>query len=161
MRSPPQDDQRLRRDWIVLGTVLFVLMLLVAAWILFRHHPLSPFVDSFPEPDEIAEIVIPIEPPLKADKSVSFIRVPESEFAALHALFQNSRIDNEPAKWVMFYPMHIILKNGSEMKVTVFLTNEDPGAFRINRTYYRGGTNKAFEEFLRRILPEGVELMME
>lgn len=157
MSKTPRIHRTWRKSIVAFIAAFIVLASLIGSWTYYLNRRTNPF----PNPSQIAEVVIPIEPPLKADKSVSFIRVPESEFAALHALFQNSRIDNEPAKWVMFYPMHIILKNGSEMKVTVFLTNEDPGAFRINRTYYRSGTNKAFEEFLRRILPEGVELMME
>ena len=154
MDAPSHSGRRLPNDWILPLAIVVGLVLLLGLWFWIRNRP-----DSFPPPSQIAEITIPIQSPLKADESVSSIRVPESEFDRLHSLFQESHVDRNPAKWPLFYRLNLTLENGEPMSVSVWFTNDDAGAFRVNRTYYRGGSDAAFEEFLRAILPDGVEIL--
>lgn len=154
MDAPSHSGRRLPNNWILPFAIVVGLVLLWGLWISIRNRP-----DSFPDPSQIAEISIPIVSPLKADGSVSSIRVPEAEFDRLHLLFQDGRVDRNPAKWPLFYRLNLTLKNGDPMSVSVWFTNDDVGAFRVNRTYYRGGSDKAFEAFLRALLPDGVEIL--
>ena len=64
-------------------------------------------------------------------------------------LFDQSRLDREPAKWVVLGNLRLVLKGGGNEVYTIFLTRKDPGAYadHLGR-YFRGGSDAAFLEFL-------------
>jgi hypothetical protein len=67
----------------------------------------------------------------------------------LRRLFDRSRIDPEPARWVILGDLKLALKGGGSQVYTIYLTRKGPGAFSDHlRRYFRGGSDGAFLEFL-------------
>ncbi len=70
--------------------------------------------------------------------------VPKNQIGPILNLFDDSRLDLIPMKWVVAYGIEVETA-GQKIPVTVFFTHGGAGAFSVNGRYYTGGTDKAFE----------------
>ena len=82
-------------------------------------------------------------------KSGPVIKVPGDRAAELRALFDGSRLDPHPARWVVLGDLKLFLKGGGTEVYTIYLTKKGPGAYSDHlRRYFRGGSDAAFEKFM-------------
>jgi hypothetical protein len=77
------------------------------------------------------------------------VKIPSDRVAELRGLFDESRIDPEPARWAVWGDLRLFLKGGGTEVYTIYSTREGPGAYsdHLGR-YFRGGSDAAFEKFL-------------
>ena len=70
----------------------------------------------------------------------------------LRRLFDESRLDPNPARWVVLGDLKLALKGGGTEVYTIYLSKNGPGAFsdHLGR-YFRGGTDAAFLAFLDKL----------
>lgn len=72
-------------------------------------------------------------------------RIPE-----LRGLFEGSRIDNQPARWVVWGDLTLTLKGGGTQTYTLYYTFKGPGAYSDHlHRYFRGGSDAAFTAFMK------------
>lgn len=143
-----------RTFWLVAAFILLSLIGSCSYYVTRRTNP-------FPELSQIEDITVTMIEPGVVNKKGHYrlkLKVPESEWQSLKELFDHSQIDLLPAKWEEFYGFEITERSGNKTDVTVFTLHyvDEPhsGAFRFNRTYYRGGTDEEFGNFIRRIVPK-------
>jgi hypothetical protein len=99
-------------------------------------------------------------PAVEAIKSIRFVDraseagtefiIPTNLFPVFHLLFEGSRIDVRPAKWVILGDLFITLHSGDTLRLDIFSTHQPSGAFKLNGQYYRGGTDNQFKKMLTR-----------
>lgn len=137
--------------------VVFVLLSLIGSCTYYINRRTNPF----PEISRIEDITATmIEPGVVNERGFYRLKlkVPETEWQALKELFENSQIDPLPTTWEVFYRFEVTEGSGVKTDVTVFALHYDDelhaGAFRFDRTYYRGGRDEAFADFIRRIAPK-------
>ena len=100
-------------------------------------------------PDEVAsvEVFFGNLPDNRPDTG-SFQADPE-DFDLLLGLRRGGTPDPQPAKWQGLGYLQIRTRFGKEVEAYLYQTRRAGGAYRIGRTYYRGGSD---EDFIRVLL---------
>jgi hypothetical protein len=80
------------------------------------------------------------------------VTIPGDRAFELRRLFDQSRLDPDPARWVVLGELKLALKGGGSEVYTIYLSREGPGAYsdHLGR-YFRGGTDAAFLAFLNEL----------
>ena len=90
-------------------------------------------------------------PDLQA-KTAHRVRIPPERVAELRGLFDGSRIDPNPARWVYWGELKLFLNGGGTEVYTIYATRRGPGAYSDHlRRYFRGGSDAAFAGFLKKV----------
>ena len=77
------------------------------------------------------------------------VKIPSDRVAELRGLFDESRIDPEPARWAVWGNLRLFLHGGGTEVYTIYSTGKGPGAYSDHlRRYFRGGSDAAFKRFL-------------
>jgi hypothetical protein len=78
------------------------------------------------------------------------VKIPGDRVAELRRLFDDSRIDPNPARWAEWGKLKLFLKGGGIEPYDIYSTRSGPGAYADHlRRYFRGGSDAAFAEFLK------------
>ena len=87
-----------------------------------------------PTADEVKAVLIKVE----YGKDLQF-RATAEDWKEIRPHMLPARIDPKPALWVGLADATIINNDGKSLKVTMWIPATDPGAFSVERKYYRGG----------------------
>jgi len=83
----------------------------------------------------------------RPEKSIKFVLEREL-IPDLLAALTPAHYDRNPAKWQVLGRLDIELKDGSRCTVDLYDTYHEFAAFRIDRRYFRGGSNDALKRLL-------------
>jgi hypothetical protein len=62
-------------------------------------------------------------------------------------------VDKHPLKWLIIGALDVELTNGLHCSIELYCTGDDEGAFSIDSTYYRGGSDRRLMAALHRANP--------
>jgi hypothetical protein len=74
--------------------------------------------------------------------------VSTTTFTNLLAAIDLSYVDLKPYKWVFIADVCITLTDTRQLTIMLYETYDRVGAFRVDRTYYRGATDEDFWRFI-------------
>lgn len=69
---------------------------------------------------------------------VEQFEVAPDDYEKLLGLLRNGMRDSKPMKWQVLGDVQIKTRGGQHIDIQLFRTHTSPGAFWVNRTYYRG-----------------------
>jgi hypothetical protein len=70
--------------------------------------------------------------------------VPVEEFDRVTELLREPSIQHWPLKWQVLGWLKLRKKTGEQVRIDLFSTGREVGAYRINDTYYRGRSDAEF-----------------
>ena len=88
-----------------------------------------------------------------AEREGAEFDVPNNYWRDTLAALSPSRYDPHPAEWVWLGGLHITTKQGESHSVLLFWAPH-PGAFKVGKTYYRGGDSDELRAVLEKACAE-------
>jgi hypothetical protein len=86
------------------------------------------------------------------------VKIPGERVAELRRLFDESRVDPEPARWAEWGRLRLFLKGGGIETYDIYSTRNGPGAYADHlRRYFRGPSDAALAGFLEQFEPLGTQ----
>lgn len=82
------------------------------------------------------------------------VELPRSEWADILSLLSTGEESSTPMKWMVLGDVEIATDEGT-LRVDIYQTGDERGAFKAEGTYYRGGSDSAFIHVLSRGRPTG------
>jgi hypothetical protein len=133
----------IKRILFGLGWLVAILALALRPPTAYRHStPENPF----PEEKVVAAV---FHDCLMASSGTT--QLSEHAISLLPLLFEGSRRDRRPLRWKVFGDLELTFSSG-ETRIIRFYSTDSPGAYSIDKVYYRAGTTEQF----RRVLKQGV-----
>lgn len=118
-----------------------LLFLLLAAC----HNGQLPFVA--PAPSEVLSMEVQLYNRPDGGADIVSFEAPKTSHASILGTLDGAQRDNHPKKWKSLGDIEITLGTGS-VDVSVFSTGKGRGAFRVDGTYYRGGSDADFIQLI-------------
>lgn len=125
--------------YAVVTTALFWLCISAAVSAREKAGPL-------PDAKQVKTVSIKFDHPKQRD-DIEFTATPE-DWKAIRAALLPAKRDRNPASWEWLATVKIVKKDDQPLRVELYTTSKDPGAFAAGKTYkeriyYRGGKTAA------------------
>ena len=134
----------LKRKTILLAFGITVLA--AGCWLLYRTVQHAPRTSPLSTVGEFTGANVSVMTPTGWKVET----LPKEKIPSFLKLLSDAQPDPKPARWVSLYRVDLET-TGPKIEVAVFLTGSGPGAFSVNGKYFRGATDKAFQDAIKSV----------
>jgi hypothetical protein len=101
----------------------------------------GPFLS--PAPSDVSSITVELYNLPDGSEDIPEFELPKASYKELLESLNGSPEDNSNSKWQVLGNIRITMRTGS-VDVNLFRTGGNPGAFKANGKYFRGGSDSEF-----------------